>query len=141
MPAHSRAQVPLQHSGGEKKYFTVDQANRALPYVRRIAKDIRQCYRRAVTIQHRLEHPLAGEEREQLEAEYESVVEALNRHVDELHEVGVEIKDYDLGLVDFPAWHEGREVCLCWRPEEEQILAWHEMDAGFAGRQDISTLG
>ena len=46
--------------------------------------------------------------------------------------------DYDKGLIDFPSLHDGREVYLCWRLGEPQVAYWHELDAGFAGRQKLS---
>lgn len=54
-----------------------------------------------------------------------------------LSDLGVEVKDLTIGLVDFIALREGREVCLCWQYGETSIQFWHEMDAGFAGRQPI----
>jgi hypothetical protein len=52
-------------------------------------------------------------------------------------ETGVEIKDIDTGLVDFRSLREGREVYLCWKFGEDEIQYWHELDAGFAGRQKL----
>ena len=50
---------------------------------------------------------------------------------------GVEVKDLDHGLIDFPSPREGRIVYLCWRLGEDRIAYWHELDAGFAGRQPL----
>ena len=47
------------------------------------------------------------------------------------------MKGVEPGLVDFPSLREGREVYLCWREGEDQIDFWHEVDAGFAGRQPL----
>jgi hypothetical protein len=47
------------------------------------------------------------------------------------------VKDLWLGLVDFPHWREGREVFLCWRCDEDDIYFWHELDAGYRGRQPL----
>ncbi|MBI1367617.1 MAG: DUF2203 family protein [Planctomycetes bacterium] len=124
----------------DRKYFSVAEANRALPYVRRIVEDVRQTYREAVALQERVERPMPGEDADTLQDQYAASIDQLNHFVDELHQVGVELKDYDLGLIDFPALHEGREVCLCWRRGEDTIVAWHETAAGFAGRQDLTLL-
>jgi hypothetical protein len=51
--------------------------------------------------------------------------------------MGIHIKDLTSGLIDFPAWHEDREVYLCWRFGEGDLEYWHEIEAGFAGRQLI----
>ena len=53
--------------------------------------------------------------------------------------VGCELKDWESGLVDFPSRMDSREVCLCWKLGEEQITQWHEVYAGFAGREPITT--
>ncbi len=84
--------------------------------------------------------PLPGDDTAALGSDYTPSVDTLNGYVEELAAVGAELKDYDLGLIDFPAMHEGREVCLCWKHGESDILAWHEVDTGFAGRQSIETL-
>lgn len=57
--------------------------------------------------------------------------------VHRIQETGAIVKDISIGLVDFPALREGREVYLCWKYGEEQIQFWHEPEAGFAGRQPI----
>ena len=50
----------------------------------------------------------------------------------------VELKDYFTGLIDFPCWMDDREVYLCWRLGEPEVAHWHELDAGFAGRQKLA---
>lgn len=131
---------PAAEPHPERKYFTLDEANRALPYVRRIAEDIRNAYRHAVALQERPKGSLAESDFADAQAEYDRTIAELNRFVDELHDVGVELKDYDQCLLDFPAVHEGREVYLCWKRGEDQIRAWHEIDAGFTGRQPVDLL-
>ena len=54
-----------------------------------------------------------------------------------LQEMGIEVKDLTLGLVDFPAVKDGRIVHLCWKYNEGSVQFWHEIEAGFAGRQPI----
>jgi hypothetical protein len=57
--------------------------------------------------------------------------------IEELDEIGVELKGIDEGLVDFPSERDGRVINLCWRMGEETIAWWHELDTGFAGRQPL----
>lgn len=57
--------------------------------------------------------------------------------VEELGELGGELKDFEQGLVDFYALLDDRLVFLCWRLGEDRITHWHEVDAGFAGRQPV----
>jgi len=135
------AETPIvAASRTERQFFTLEQANRSLTYVRRIVRDVRDAYREAIAVQHRLEYPLPEADLESLSDRYDRVMERLNAFTDELSDVGVELKDYEAGLIDFPAWFDGREVCLCWKLGEERIVSWHETDAGFAGRQPIADL-
>ena len=64
----------------------------------------------------------------------------LEDYVNELTEVGCELKDYQVGLIDFTGHHKGHDVCLCWKLGEDEVGFWHEPEAGFAGRQPVATL-
>lgn len=142
MAAESLDATPIQPEQG-KKYFTVAEANRALPYVQRIVDDITKAYRQGADLQHALQHPSpdqAEQDTDALREDIETQVDLLNSYVDELTQMGVEIKDYERGLVDFPAVFEDREICLCWHRGEDRLEAWHEPSEGFAGRQDIALL-
>jgi len=123
-----------------KKYFKLDEARRSLGYVSRIVQDITACYGTVLDTRQRLEMPRPEDMSAELKAEYDAGMSKLNGLIDELQQVGVELKDFERGLIDFPAWHDGREICLCWHQGEATINAWHEVDAGFAGRQDVSLL-
>jgi len=139
--ASEKTPVAVNHAPEPgKKYFTVDEANRALPYVSRVADDIADCYREAVDVRQRIEQPGIDDAVEQLKSDYESAMDRLNDLVDELQHANVELKDFERGLVDFPARHDGREICLCWHRGESTVQAWHEIDAGYAGRQDVTML-
>jgi hypothetical protein len=133
------AQKPVK----EKKYFTAAEANAALPLVRAIVRDITEL---SCDLRERQERrppqggPLAEayeEEQHVAEAEFERDRERLLGYEQELKKLGVELKDYFTGLVDFPCWMETREVYLCWRLGEAEVAYWHERDAGFAGRQRL----
>jgi hypothetical protein len=63
--------------------------------------------------------------------------ERLRELVTELQDLGVELKDFFTGLVDFRCLMNGHEVYLCWRQGEDEVGHWHELDAGFAGRQKL----
>jgi hypothetical protein len=123
-----------------KKYFSLSEANRSLPYVSRVIEDLTACYGRVVDFRRRIESPSTRENREHLEAEYETEMDRLSELVDELQQVGVELKDFEKGLLDFPALHDGREIYLCWHRGEDKVCSWHEVDAGYAGRQDVAVL-
>jgi hypothetical protein len=57
--------------------------------------------------------------------------------LDELERLGVQVKDLDRGLVDFPCVHRGRVVLLCWELGEDEVAYWHDTDEGYAGRRPL----
>jgi hypothetical protein len=134
----------------KKRYYTVEEANHALPLVRAIVADIVCKHKEVFDRQERLEQvarthggkgrdrdDFYGEEVAHALAEQQNDIAALNQYVQELEELGVELKDPARGLVDFRSIMEGREVYLCWLLGEDEVAYWHELDAGFAGRQSL----
>jgi hypothetical protein len=124
--------------------YTVPQANRALPLVRRIAEDIVMQYGRwqekvrefeMLTTRSRADAPDPGAER--LQREVQDLATEIDGYVAELGELGVELKDFERGLVDFPGERDGRPVYLCWELGEPEVRFWHELDAGYLGRQPL----
>ena len=81
---------------------------------------------------------LPDAERDRLESARSQATDKLDNLVNELADIGCELKDWESGLVDFPARMDRRDVCLCWKLGEEQITQWHEVYAGFAGREPIT---
>jgi hypothetical protein len=57
--------------------------------------------------------------------------------VQTITDAGVQVKDLDTGLLDFPSRREGEEVLLCWRVGEDEIRFWHGLEEGFAGRKPL----
>lgn len=124
----------------ERKTFTLEHANKTLPLVGRIVEDLVDLYRQMATTQQRLAGELASIERDRLERDAERQERQFDLFVDELIDVGCELKDANIGLVDFIGRHDGRDVYLCWRLGEKKIEFWHELHAGFGGRRPVSTL-
>ncbi len=121
------------------KYFTVAEANAALPLVNRIVKDIVEQYRQVMAYHAQLqEGDLPDPERDRLESARSQATDKLNNLSNELADIGCELKDWESGLVDFPARMDRRDVSLCWKLGEEQVTQWHEVYAGFAGREPIT---
>jgi hypothetical protein len=71
------------------------------------------------------------------ESELAGLTDAAIGCVERLDELGVTVKDLDLGLLDFPALNDGREIELCWHVGEESVAFWHEIGEGYAGRKPI----
>ncbi len=127
------------------RLFTVAEAERTLPLVRRIVRDLVEehpAWKRAVAHYELLAGgATAGEgETPELRAAEQAVrrhAERIDGYLAELAQVGCACKDLEAGLVDFHTLRGDRVVCLCWQPGEERIAFWHELDAGFAGRQPV----
>jgi hypothetical protein len=127
--------------------FTVEQANAALPLVRSITSDLVQLSREVVERRERLALLAAGrnaqsadpysEELAQIEEELEKDSLQLQEYVAELRALGVEPKSGPEGLIDFPSMIDGRVVFLCWKLGESEVMYWHELEAGFRGRQSL----
>jgi hypothetical protein len=126
------------------KLFTVEEANRTLPLVRRILEDIVQQHRawRERILELDLLASTRAEESRGRAAELEREAQALAREIDgykrELEELGMQLKDPRLGLVDYPSEMNGRAVLLSWRLGEPEVQFFHEVDSGYAGRQPLS---
>lgn len=132
----------------ENRVFTLKEANQRLPLVRAIVQDIVTLFGdlqsrrdRLAEVKRMRGQNTAGrmylEELEQVEIEIEHDEEKLVGYVNELAELGAELKDPRIGLIDFPALLNDRIVYLCWKLGEGDIQFWHELDAGFAGRQTV----
>jgi len=122
----------------ERPCFSLAQANRALTYLEPIVRDIQSTYRLAVDIQQKLEFPVSDRENRDLTEQHDHAMADLSRYVEELSDTGAELKDYETGLVDFPAVMDGRSVLLCWKLGETQVEHWHETDEGVSGRQSVA---
>ena len=123
-----------------KRRFTLSQANSTLPLVKRIVGDIVRTHGLVLKYQAELERNPAGKDTSASQTRLDEAVNHLEDYVDELSDVGCELKDYQMGLIDFVGKHQRRDVYLCWKLGEERIGFWHEIDAGYGGRQPIATL-
>jgi hypothetical protein len=133
------------------RHFTPEEANAALEQVRPLVEKM---------VAHRRAHAAALARQEELEgrirgngggippatlagaaAEVEREARALARTIDEINDQGVQVKDLDEGLVDFPALLAGETVLLCWKLDEDEIRWWHRVEDGFAGRRPLEEFG
>lgn len=131
----------LPHTGAKQmsaQHYTPESANRSLPLVRSITGHVRDT---ALEMEG-LWGSLRSTDRDddaysELSERVHEIQERFAGLLEELKQLGVELKDPFQGLVDFPATRDGREVWLCWRLGEESIEHWHDLEAGFGGRQPI----
>ncbi|MGO8748579.1 MAG: DUF2203 domain-containing protein [Thermoguttaceae bacterium] len=133
-----------------EKIFTASQANATLPLVRAIVSDLVSLAKEVTDRRQRLSLLTGGRPRQdktkdlyqqeltQIEEELEKDGRQLEEYVRELRQIGVEPKSATEGLVDFPTLVDGRPAYLCWKLGEAEVLYWHELDAGFRGRQPLA---
>ena len=124
----------------QNRYFTLEEANRLIPTLEQELSELR-------TLRQDLEE-LGGELSPLFEVirhngghrktrRFLQLAQELGEILERIQSHGCLIKNVDPGLIDFPHIREDREVYLCWRSGEEGIQYWHDIDAGFAGRQSI----
>jgi hypothetical protein len=127
------------------KLFTLEEAERTLPLVRRVVQDLTAEYPSWRAAVSRFELLTGGSrsdwgETSELLAARETVTrhaDRINLYLQELEGVGCVFKGFEAGLVDFYSLRDDRPIFLCWRLDEARITHWHEIDSGFAGRQPI----
>jgi hypothetical protein len=128
--------------------FTLDEAHSLLPVLESLLRTaiagkklIEAVEAEQQALQHRIFMnggmfldvvPLARRKAERVKAE-QRAKDALA----EIDSIGVQVKDIDIGLLDFPCEFEGRTILLCWKLGEKSITHWHSTDEGFAGRKPI----
>jgi hypothetical protein len=116
------------------KHFTPVEARNTLPLVKRIVKDILDTSREMRLFAEELD-----DEYIKYDPRIKKMVEDINGFMGELEEIGCFYKDWNftIGLVDFPAIINNREVMLCWRSDEDEIKYYHDIEAGYSGRKLI----
>ena len=127
------------------RLFSLEEAERTLPLVRRIVADLVSAYPawRAGVAEYEalsLEARPEGGETPEMVAVRDAVTaraERIDGYLRELEEIGCVFKGFDAGLVDFHSLREDRPIFLCWHLGEERITHWHEIDGGFESRQPI----
>ena len=124
------------------KIFTIQEANALLPNVRMIAGKIQRAHRQLSKYSDHARKASEAADRGgggfRDGVAYAAVLTQLTTQLTELEALGVQLKDFERGLVDFPSLREGRVVLLCWQlGEGDELEWWHDVDAGFAGRTPL----
>lgn len=123
-------------------YFTLTEANKALSTIRAWMDEVMQIRQRILDNQPEIWSAVektAGNGGNPVIAKMVFDFEKFDALLHKIQDAGAQIKDINIGLLDFPAQKDGREVCLCWKYGEGDIGYWHEVDAGYAGRQPIES--
>ncbi len=122
------------------RYFTVEQANEALKILKPLVQEMMEIRQSILERQPETWPALqkavgnGGSKAASLMAQEFARLNDLARQI---QSTGILLKDINLGLLDFPSLRDGREVYLCWRYGEDLIEYWHDVDAGYAGRQKL----
>ena len=116
----------------DPKIFTLQQAIKTLPLVKKIVDDILNTGQSIRTLSIEMEKP-------EEDPEINRLMDQLDELFDEMEALGCFYKDWNfsVGLVDFPARINGKDVMFCWKSDEERIGHYHDAESGFAGRRTI----
>ena len=122
------------------RLFTVEEANALLPKLQELLDDVsthRDLMREKAPHLEPILKSAASNGGGRVGSEYGVEAYSLYLAIERIRELGVILKDLDMGLLDFPHERDGRVVFLCWHPPEERIAYWHEIQAGYPGRRPL----
>lgn len=122
------------------KTFTLEEANACIPQLEELIAEMQEVREKLTANAAALEAvveraPSNGGSR--AAGEYLLLLQRFSVSNSMLTDIGCELKDLNLGLVDFPSYRDGTLVYLCWKRGEPLIEFWHPLDSGFAGRQRL----
>ena len=124
------------------QYFSIQQSNEALRVIRPLMDDV-QAIRQKILANQPEAWPAieksAGNGGNKALSRMVDDFEKMDTLIHQILDTGAQINDINMGLLDFSAIRDGHEVYLCWKYGEEDIAFWHEIDAGYAGRQPIES--
>lgn len=129
-----------------RRLFTLEEANSLLPFIstqmlvlQQKKQQLDDARRELAALVERAKGNGKSSEGHvaELQDTIETLVDELTAGVNEVQGHGCEVKDLDIGLLDFRSLRDGREIYLCWKLGEETIDYWHELDAGYAGRRPL----
>jgi hypothetical protein len=123
-------------------YFTLQQANEALKTIRPLMDEVMLIRERILANQPEIWSAVeksVGNGGNPVLSKMVLEFEKFDALIHKIQDMGAQIKDINIGLLDFSAQRGGREVYLCWQHGEGDIAYWHEVDAGYAGRQPIAS--
>ena len=132
----------------EAKHFTLDEAQSLLPVLESLLNRAIEARRKAEEIGEELQELnhkifLSGgmfldvDSLRKRRKAYDAQLQTVKDSLAEIDAIGVQVKDLDTGLLDFPCLIDGETVLLCWKMGESRIEFWHTLDGGFAGRQPL----
>lgn len=128
----------MQNELTPEKLFTLQEANSLIPKLRPLIKKVTKISNVLLGMQEEIKKVRSKASLgsgSYLGSSYLNNIVLLTTIIQEVENTGVLVKDYRTGLCDFPHLKDGRVIYLCWKMDEDEINYWHEIEAGFAGRQ------
>jgi hypothetical protein len=132
--------MELPNQETPSKLFSLEEANRLVPTLRRLIKQVVQAqegYTRVADDIERARDRATSGGGSHMGGYYIQCLAVFSKSVHDIEALGVLVKDYRVGLCDFPHLRDGRVVYLCWKMDEDEVRWWHDIEAGFAGRQPL----
>jgi len=135
----------------ESRLISIEEANRMLPLLRQIVRDITsnweqiiykrtelECIEKGLDSMGQKPTPEARETTLQnLKQDLNYLIDKINSYIREVEELGCFVEEFKRGIVNFPSLFNGRKIFLCWKPDEDQVTHWHELDESFNERAQI----
>jgi len=115
--------------------YTLEEANALLPQVRAVLLQMAVEQRRLDVAHEALHQQLAGNGEGSTETEMGQIRDGIHALLTHLEKLGIQLRDPEVGLVDFPGERDGVPVWLCWRLADPSVAYWHGTDEGFASRR------
>lgn len=123
-----------------ERFFSVDEANATLEMIRPLVAEMLELRQSLLARQAQAVPGMRqakGNGGNQVASQLVEDFARLESLIQRIQETGAQVKDVNTGLLDFPTLRDGRQVYLCWRYNEPSVQFWHDIDAGFAGRQAL----
>ena len=131
----------------QSRLVTVDDANKMLPLLERVVSDIVEVWDGIIQKRTELEclekNPIRVDEcsvavdAQDLKLELNLLIDRINGYIREIEDLGCFVQEFKRGVINFPTLYVGRKVFLCWRPGDEEVRYWHELDESFTERTPI----
>ncbi len=130
----------------QSRVISLEEANNMLPLLNRIVVDITSSWEQIILQRTELEclekNPDQGgaehrEEVSELKGELNRLIDRINGYIREVEELGCFVEEFKRGVINFPSLYVGRKVFLCWKPGDDEVRFWHELDESYSERTPI----
>jgi hypothetical protein len=120
-----------------RRRFRIEEANALLPTIVPLLEGLRDAQATMAELHDQVTDSSVGNGGGSAGKDFLEASQTAGRALSELNALGIQVRDPDSGLIDFPSERDGEEIFLCWRLGEDSVAWWHPVDSGFAGRQPL----